>query len=336
MSHNGKLTSLLEESMIRAERAKDESDLLQVVKRIEKFKAQEGDIAYSHVIKIFFIFLGTVLNGIFWYLFFNEPVDMMSELFNDNWIFFGGIAVGLAALLITPIAMLFGAESRIKKLSDLIFNKDILFDNNMRELNIDGEETYAKLNKTFGGFNRGDEDRTIEMMIGGEHETIGHFRLYKFSYVVVTTVSTGKTTTQIHTTYYRYGLLCTFPFTQSIAINADDAFSYKKRWKSTDSDFNRRFKATAEDDMAIAKFLKPTVVLAFNELPFKDITFEVNSGDMLNISFTDEDVFTLDRKYSVKEPELFRKEIESFLGLPKLKLLLAFIEKLIEHNDSNF
>lgn len=64
MSHNGKLTSLLEESMIRAERAKDESDLLQVVKRIEKFKAQEGDIAYSHVIKIFFIFLGTVLNGI--------------------------------------------------------------------------------------------------------------------------------------------------------------------------------------------------------------------------------------------------------------------------------
>jgi hypothetical protein len=56
----------------------------------------------------------------------------------------------------------------------------------------------------------------------------------------------------------------------------------------------------------------------------------------MNIAFSDNDVLDLDRKFSIAQPDEFEQEIRSHLDLPKLRLLLEFVETLKKHNDSNF
>jgi hypothetical protein len=261
----------------------------------------------------------------------------------------GAFAVALIVMLI----IIGTAGSAIDEISDLIFDKDVRFDNRLKNQDVDGKETklYRQFKKEFGDFrDRGDEDRYVEQIVSGtwagkeysfpyDYYVFHYVRVY---YVTVTHTDGKKTWTTVERrteTLYRYGLMLDFPFVKGLAVTGGGGnYDYPEEFQPTSEDFNRCFNVGASSAIEAAKFLKPAVVLAFVEAAknFDGLNVEVNRNGRMNIAFSDDDVLDLNRKFSIAEPDEFEKEIQTQLDLPKLRLLLQFVETLKKHNDSNF
>ncbi len=349
MSHNQQLDALLTKVRKVATGAKEEKDFAPAFALLRDFRNSVGPIKYDNAAKWIAFAVIAAVAAVFCGAYVLMP-DLQRTL--DVWGYgiMGAFAVGLIGLLIA-IGV---ADSGIDEVSDLIFEKDIFFDNGLKEQSVSeskGRKLYRQFHEEFGDFReRGEEGRYVESLVSGKHagqEYSFPYDYYVFHYVhvyyVTVTHTDGKktwTTVERRTeTLYRYGLILDFPFAKGIvAGRGGGSYDYPEEFEPTSQRFNSDFAVGAESSIAAAKFLKPAVVLAFEELAewFDDLNVEINREGKMNIAFEDDDVLDLGRKHSIAQPDEFEKEIQSQLELPKLRRLLQFVEMLKKHNDSNF
>ncbi len=348
MSHNKILTTLLQELKTMVKNAQSEADFKPVFEKLKAFQSSVGPIKYDHTAKLWWLVGFALCAGICALVYFLVP--MLERDVAEYLIWAIGVC-GFASL--APIIMILSANEDIENISDRIFWKDIYFDNKLNVVSVKGQKSalYKDLHRQFGEFhNRGDESRYIEKMVRGVHtgtEIALEYTYYVFHYVrvyyVPVTRTIGKTTTIVMErrteTLYRYGIIADFDYAKGVAvISGGGSYNYPNRWETSSENFNNTFSVYAETEIAAARFLKPTVILAFNELRrfFSDLNVEITRDGKLNIAFGNSDVLSLERKHSIASPVEFEAEIKSHLALPKLDKLMQFIETLKRFNDNNF
>lgn len=343
MSYNSKLRVFLGRIKQSVADARDSKDLQGIFSQLRKYTKTEGQIDFQNTGKWMFAAISLLAAVSFGCLYY-DSIKLREYL--EMYVF--AVAAILGVGMIVPVVLAFSNNSKISEISDMIFNEDILFDNRLSQIGVDGrEETlYDDYNNRFGDFERGDEDQEIARLLNGslraEGSNIG-YQYYKFHYVRVyyVPVSNGKTTTMQRQTedLYRYGLIMDFKLAKNIAvISSGGSFSYSDSWKTSSEEFNGIFNVYTDDKQSAAKLLKPSVVLAFIELSrhLDDLNVEINENGEMNISFSEEIVFDIERKHSITEVDEFEKEISAHRKLTKLDKLIEFVVTVYKHNDNNF
>ena len=342
--HNRLLNALLTKVRRIAENAKTEDDFGRIFVLLRQFAAEQGLIRYNHAPKYWFMAIMGLIIG---------ATGLLIYLFPEHRIVadgYGYILIGAAAVpLIVLLAWAGGQSCKISGISDLIFKKDMYFDNELKAVPVP-KGTYKGLHAAFGDFrDRGEEDRYIEQMGEGNHRSEIFpfpYRYYTFHYVEVYYVlvtrkignSTYVTTERRTRTCYRYGLLLDFPYAKRLAVvSSGGRYDYAGEWEPTSHEFSSRFNVHCDEQIAASRFLKPSVVREFVGMAgIGGLNVEINGVGQMCVSFSDSDVLLMARGYSIAEPDAFEKEIMGMLRPPKLNRLLRFIEVLKKHNDSNF
>jgi hypothetical protein len=348
MSHNKQLDALLSRVRMAADDAKDEKGFDPVFSMLRDFQRDVGPLKYDNSAKWYVCGALGALGAAFTLAWFVSP-GLQQGLGEAAYIVMG--AFGLAVLVM--LGVIGTANSAFDEISDLIFEKDVSFDNRLTAVDVDdaGRDLYHRLKEEFGDFrSRGDESRYIQELVKGDWTGTEHsfpYEYYVFHYVRVYYVTVTRkvgnqtvTTRERRTeTLHRYGLLLDFPFVKGIAVQSGGgSYDYEDGHQPTSEEFSGTYEVGADSAQQAAKFLKPAVVLAFIELNrhFSGLNVEINRAGRMNIAFSDGDVLDLGRKYSIRQPDEFEAEIKEHLALPKLRMLLQFVETLKKHSDSNF
>ncbi|GAL18729.1 predicted membrane protein [Vibrio maritimus] len=160
------------------------------------------------------------------------------------------------------------------EVSDTIFFKDAMLNNNLTAVSSGSQYTVSALQERFTEFNRGNEGYGIKGLYQGSHQIYDDYsfdyKLYKYRYVIKRTEtytdSKGKLRTRtVRSEYFRDGLLFDFPYAKGVNVSADGRLKYKgERYTSASNEFNRSFKVTANEKIEAAKLLTPAVVETLN------------------------------------------------------------------------
>lgn len=252
----------------------------------------------------------------------------------------------LALLFIGALAWIFTQKRQVSNLSDTLYTKNVLIDNQLTQVAVEGDSHAKQLGSQFYEFNRGNYSRTIEGLYQGQFQGNTYsfdYHYYHFHYVdrrtEVTTDSKGRTRTRtIYDHYHRYGIYLPFAYVNNLAILSNHLSIKGERFKPASNRFNKRFKVYTTDQFTAAKFLKPSVVLTLEDAAenLKNINLEFNAQNHLCVSVDDRDVLSLNRQYGIEDPDNFINEIEQHQTLPKLHLILELIHNLMTSSDNNF
>lgn len=339
MSHNEKLTALLNSISVGLREATSQNDLITAVSLALRF---EGKIQYENSVAWTVVVFSLAIMVIAGYFGFSSGNGV------NPWALAAMFISGSAGVV--AVGYVVNRNGEIKELSDKIFRTNILFDNNLSEVEINGEELAQSLGNHFKEFDRGNHLREIVSIVKGVHNCEKHtfeYQIFHFHYVVRRTetriVSNGKGGTRTETRtvydhYNRHGLIMNFCLYTSLAVLEHGARISGEPFRPASNEFNRHFKAMAKTEIDAAKFLKPAVVVLFEDLRsnFSEINFEINSDGLLCLSFDDEDVIYCPRRYGIEDPANFIKEIEGLTEAKKLKALLSFITCVMRLSDNNF
>ncbi|WJG08604.1 hypothetical protein [Aliiglaciecola sp. LCG003] len=262
-----------------------------------------------------------------------------------HWIF---VWVGLLACSAFIFYLVFSRARQLSSLAKMAFFKDALFDNHIiKKPNPSSRE----MSRHFAEFLRGNHSREFREFYAGEYVGSEHnfnFSYFHYHYVdkrietYVTTDSKGRTTVRTRTVYDhfdRYGIIVPFSFYQNIQIIGDSlAQLYPEKYFTGSVQFARKFKVRAGDQFIAAKFLKPAVVVAIEDIAqvLGRLNIELNTTGELCISFTDDNVLSVKQRYDLKQPVEFYQELVANTELRKLQSTLDFIHQLMKHSDSNF
>ncbi|WP_169327948.1 hypothetical protein [Pseudoalteromonas sp. NEC-BIFX-2020_015] len=240
-------------------------------------------------------------------------------------------------------------NSGIDTLSDELYRKDLFVDAAMTPQKMNGTEHAKKMAKVLNDFQRGNYSWNTEELFnanfsGSEYSFA--YQYYCFHYVtqrrevVTSTDKEGRMTTRTVITYEharRYGILFDFNFTKEIEIKTGTAIKSQKSFTPASIEFNKRFWVKCKDDKRASKFLKPAVVVAFEDLDeqLKGVHFEVNSHGKACLS-TVVELFENTRKFGLEQPQEFLSEINEKNEANRLNELLLFAHKLMTLTDNNF
>lgn len=333
MSHNSKLTKLLKDIRHKVDYAKDSTDLIHAINMAYNFHAP---IKYNFSMHYGFAIttLLAALGCFFWLIYSHAQ-------FKD---FYYIVMGALSVISIGIFAYVYHFNSNIHDLSSLIFKKDSLFDNEFKVLS-DDDPIFNYLSENFKKeFSRGNHSRKF---LGGYRNNI--VTIYSFKYTnsrqetYTTTDSKGKIsfhTRTVYDHYYRYGTVFDFDYARNIEIKSSGGITNPVSYRPSSISLSNDFNLGAEDEITISKFLKPTVVLAIEELSTKvnGLNIEIDSKGLMCISCTNKSLVDISssRKYGLDEPELFSKEIEGFTRFETLEQITTCVKVLKKHNDNNF
>jgi hypothetical protein len=337
MSHNKDLKALLENVDSAAKAASNNSELLDAVKMVKDFNAP---IKFEHTYHYIFSAISLILFSLS--LYWNIVVTQSPEPLQIT------ISAVMFFLVVTPLIMVMLNAGNIKSLSDYIFRKDSLQDNNMEEIGLD-HEIFTYLSDNFKDeFSRGNHSREFIRGYSVKDDKDEVF-LYKFKYVnsrqetYTSTDSNGNTSVHTRTVYdnfYRYGVVTKFNHAQSIEIKSSGSRMNPIDFKPSSISFSDNFKVGAIDNIAAARFLKPAVVIAIEALDdnTSSLNIEIDEKGLMCISCSNSDLFNAnsDRKYSIADVEEFYDEIAGFTEFSRLESVYGCIGQLKRHNDKNF
>lgn len=201
------------------EKAEDASTNRALLSSLSELRSYNAPIKFDHtlhiIISVASVLLLVLLIVI---LFFNDSYNLKQYLFHNQSYNFLVISF-LIATAIFPMFLIHNNESSFESLSDYIFNKDKLQDNEMKYLGTSNSYTNELLKKFPSLFDKGNHSRKFNYLYSCP---IGY--IYKFEYVdsetrlvpVSTTMPDGKgglkTTTTMqnktyYTSYYRSGFV---------------------------------------------------------------------------------------------------------------------------------
>ncbi|MCL2914508.1 DUF3137 domain-containing protein [Shewanella corallii] len=284
---------------------------------------------------------------------------------NPNWFdfFWGTLIDSLASLLGTEdpvvgvlllnllpaVLMLFWLIKRSRwraGLSDKIYLKDALLNNNLQSEAVYGKGMAGELSERFCEFRRGNEQQEIKALYKGHYEGSQYsfdYQLYTFHYVVKRKEnrlgSGGRRTTQTVTIENnRYGILLQFPFARGICLSGDcDIKPAGEAYTGASNVFNRVFKVYALDPLAAARLLTPVLEekLAMLGQHFLGPVVEIAIDGSLCVAVNKE-LLPVRRKFGLDRPEIFAKEIARHTELKELDLLLDTVHEMMRLSDNNF
>ncbi|AUI87724.1 hypothetical protein BS333_15070 [Vibrio azureus] len=339
MATNKDVKRAIEKVKNRVHQADNEDDLLSTLDEVIDFGFP---LKYNNQIQWFCGAVSLAI-GVFYLVYQNTTSYYISDA---DYIILGFFSI-VGAMFI------FYGWSRINSvnsLSDEIFKKDLLFDNDLNIKSVDGEKYAKELKRDFFDFNRGNHSRDIEFLSYGKYTGIEYqydFEYYCFHYVNKRTVTTttsdgngGKKTTRrtVYDDYRKYGILFDFNFSSAVSIyNDPPEGKYKKNFKSASINFNKHYSVSCTDEMVVAKLLKPVVVIKLEEMAakFRGFNLEINTDGKACISVED-NLLDVKRVYGIDQPEMFRKEIAQSNELKKLNTILEFSHYLMKQSDNNF
>lgn len=246
--------------------------------------------------------------------------------------------------------LIYKRRNNINRLSDALFVRDVYLDNGWQEEPYQGKKKAAQLAQQFSEFKRGNHLREIEWLVKGQYQGSEHqfeYHAYQFHYVdqrqVTSTRTDSKgrvtiTTRTVYDHYYRYGLYLPFEFVKNIAISSSwFGGLFSGSYKPASVEFNRKFKVSAQNELAVAKFLKPAVVVEIEDMgkELPELNLEFSSAGQLCVSYG-KNICSWQRQQGLEEPEAFLREIERDQKCQQLHNTLKRIYTLMRHSDNNF
>ncbi|MDX3774861.1 hypothetical protein QE250_12095 [Chromatiaceae bacterium AAb-1] len=334
VTHNSRLKQLLASLKQQTDTAGTVQDLLGIVDRAVQFNAPlqyRNQLQYSVAATLALAAILLLLLQHQRYL----------QILPSGWI-------GFALLIVTATGFIIFALHRnnsISRLSDDIFTKNVLFDNQLKPL--PAKETASQLTSAFLEFKRGNHSRKIEQLYQGysehEHSRFNYY-FYHFHYVnkrtVTYTESNGRGGTRtrkktVYDHYHRYGI-CVPQFKHAAVMVYNQAPDkiLNVRYRPASNRFNKHYRVQAADEMQAARIMKPAVVVAFEDLYplLQRPNIEIQPDAGLCLSFNDSNLLQAKRQYSLLQPQQFRQEIAEHTPLDKLQQALHFIHHLSNHS----
>lgn len=252
----------------------------------------------------------------------------------------------LAITILLLIGFAYRRQRAFLKLSEKIFTKKVLLDNELIPQSFDIKTMTLNLLNRFNDFDRGNDAKDVQQLYAGKYQGKDHqfqYQYYKYHYVVRKEVqktdSKGNTTTETkYYHYYRYGIILDFPYVAGLSFDKPTLLFNKGIYRPASNQFNRYYTVHGKSEMDAAKFLKPMIVKAFEDIypQFSDLHFQFNQDSELCMSFDDDNILHLNRTHSLYDINNFLVELKQPLILVKLKVILSLIDGLMTYSDNNF
>ena len=336
--HNRRLQTFIASADQKIAEANSPQDLLNIIAETDAFK---GNFQFDQ--RDFLLYFAMDVSAFIIGLIAFQKSD------ESFWLFIIFLSLFIAIILLFRF---FRRRSSVDKLSAAIYEKDLLFDNDLEIIN-SPNYSQKSLESRFHDFIRGNYSREIKTVIAGKNkqEIPFNYHYYHFHYVNETvetkTDRDGKISTQKSYDHFdRYGLIIDLSSVNKMRFNAALSIRYSKPlfgmntgdYAPASITFRKHFIVKTDDSLQAAKFLTPTMVESIEALlqGFNEITIETNLHQELLLSFTNHDVLAGNRQYSLKEKALFFQEIKQTTELPNLRYTLHMITQMLQELDHNF
>jgi hypothetical protein len=266
----------------------------------------------------------------------------------------GFAGLTLASLLGIIALVLFIIASRknglITRLCNTLMHKASLVQYGLHE--IDDSVVDPAIGQ-FGELQRGNHERYMNDCYEGQYTGNEHqfaYQAYRLHYVDQETTTEYNHTekrTETKTEYHHYdrsGIILDFPYAKGIHLceSFEETF-YHSSYKPSSIEFDRRFHCRGNDEMGLARFLKPGTVLALSEAArnIPGLTVEITMDRRMCLGCGDYHVVESIQKLTKEtnprfSPEGFDRFIRANVSMPKLDKLTELAHTLLRYSDSNF
>ncbi|MCH1923511.1 hypothetical protein L9G74_04100 [Shewanella sp. C32] len=350
---NAQVNLLLKSMKQDLRQVKDEQALYRLMHPALSFK---GKIAYNNTLQWWLVAISILLLVLFYFLTQGLPLFQMlpewaAEPAWNAWYFLHQLPLGpwspCVLLLVVAVFIIISRRSRLNGLTQAIWQKNLLLDNQLTEVNCAPETQADAYKLRFREFHRGNHKQSIDRLYRGHHQGEQHqfdFEAFDFHYVdkhtTTTTDSKGRTSTRTtYTHYHRYGIILPFGYVKDLSVLGYSSSGHRgTKWQPASLDFRRAFTARAEEEMTAARFFKPVVVEILLDLKdaVRQVNLEFNHQGDLCITVADADLLSTNCPVSLDEPQQLLKLLKEQTRLEKLDKLLNVTHKLMVYNDSNF
>lgn len=327
IDHNQQLKSFYRQLTESADSASNVAEIYQTLEKVKKFGQP---LKYNNVIIGGLISL-LVLLGV-----------LVSLIFGTDQL---PLFIILTIIILLFINFAYHRQRAFLKLSEKIFTKKILLDNELIPQSFDIKAMTLDLLDRFNDFDRGNDAKDVQQLYAGKYQGQEHqfqYQYYKYHYVVreeeQKTDTKGNTTTETtYHHYYRYGIFLDFPYVVDLSFDKPTLLFNKGIYRPASNQFNRYYTVHGKSEIDAAKFLKPMIVKAFEDIypQFSALHFQFNRNHELCVSF-DDNVLHLNRSHSLYDIDDFLVELEQPLISTKLVVILNLIDKLMTYSDNNF
>lgn len=260
------------------------------------------------------------------------------------------VAVSVAALLLVLGLMIYPWQL-LRSVSARLLQQDALLDNDIKPVSFHSPALTRELLSRFNEFHRGNYRREVKALYEGRFdgdEYAFDYRYLHFHYVderiVIETYtnSKGQVRTRrrkVYDHYDRYALIMPFQFVRDVAVvSFANSLLSGSTYKPASNRFNERFRVIAGDELTAAKTMKPTVVVALEEVGelLSKPNLEFNGSADLCLSFADNDMIKTPSKVTLSDFTAFIEAIEGQQSFAKLQRTLQSIHYLMTKLDNNF
>ncbi|WP_417761900.1 hypothetical protein [Shewanella sp.] len=350
---NAQVNLLLNSMKQDLQQVKDEQALYRLMRPALSFK---GKIGYNNTLQWWLVALGALMLLLFYGIdqgmptvellpaWAAEPVWHLLRFIYD--LPFGPWSSG-ALLIAIGLLVIIKRRSRLKGLTQAIWQKNLLLDNQLTQVNTNPDAQADSYKARFHEFHRGNHRQSIDYLCRGHYPGEQHqfdFEAFDFHYVdkhtTTTTDSKGRSSTRTtYTHYHRYGVILPFGYVKDLSVLGYSSSGHRgTKWQPASLDFRRAYTARATSEMTAARFFKPAVVEILLHLKdqLRQVNLEFNSAGDLCITIADNDLLSTPCPVALDEPQQLLKVLKEETRLEKLDALLHTAHQLMVYNDNNF
>lgn len=327
---NQLLNAFIAKADTQIELAESPQDLIYILEEAKKIKGLNRFNAFDYLL-YFIVTIGALVTSAYFFW-----------LTNENFLLFL-IVLSLSVLIILGIR--FRARNRrLQVLSQKIYCRDLLFDNQLTQLKSHQNFTITSLKSRFSEFSLGNHTAEIKSLIQGEYQKSTDpftYHCYHFFYTIEKFSKSkdyknaadmvGK---PIYQQQHRYGIIIPFNAPATLTITELklplELRQEQYQDKTLPAQFRKRFSLHTTDPLFAKKFLNPIVISLIDSLTesFNHINLEVKNGKELLFSFTNRDLLTSNQQYSLADIEAFLVEIRGISKAPKLEHALSTLHRI--------
>ncbi len=179
----------------------------------------------------------------------------------------------------------------------------------------------------------GRDQKVIDQISGrfGDGKKATSFRYYK----IRSSRRHGDKTVK----YERHHFVIPFQFYKNIQVTSGHGHpKLKERWKTPSTLFNKQFNVYTDSTESASRFLKPSVIEAFQNIPqgLWDVDLELSANSQLCFSYAGNEPFSTGCQYGLKNPVAFLNEITGKVSSTELDSIQTFLQTVLRHSDNNF
>lgn len=263
---------------------------------------------------------------------------------NGTLIFFI-IATSLTLIAISTW-LLMKREHRISRINSELQRLYEANSMNLTEMNFDPAEKAEELAYYYYEFQRGDYSREVTSLHTGlskGNTADVPYELIQFHWVNERTVirtytdSNGKEQQReekVYDHFYRTAILAQIDIATELYVYNYGGTSRGEQWKSTSSRFNSIYNVHGESEIAIAKILKPMMVLLLEKLAkeFRGLNFEFSMDETLLISMAKTNLLESSIEINIADPVMAAEQINTQASQPRITSLLNVVDEISRYS----